>query len=129
MAEVKKTANNGILKVGRTVTKTVLGITTSIGAGALAAAGLKYIPADSVKGLGKLFAGIGACGIGLAVSDAAAGAMERKTDEVFDAVEMFVNFQDILDKVDEVFDSVKKAGEEDSETEEQPVEEGEFKEV
>ena len=129
MAEVKKTVNNGILKVGRTVTKTVLGITTSIGAGALAAAGLKYIPADSVKGLGKLFAGIGACGIGLAVSDAAAGAMERKTDEVFDAVEMFVNFQDILDKVDEVFDSVKKAGEEDSETEEQPVEEGEFKEV
>ena len=129
MAEVKKTVNKGVLKVGRTVTKTVLGITTSLGAGALAAAGLKFIPADSVKGLGKIFAGTGACGIGLAVSDAAAGAMERKTDEVFDAVELFVNFQDILDKVDEAFDSVKKATKENNEAEEPPVEEGEFKEV
>ena len=102
MSEVKKEQEEKKFKkltVSRMLTKGAVGLATAIGAGALAGAGILLIPSETIKGAGKIFAGIGAIGIGMAVEDAAANAMTSRVDKAFDAAEVALNWNEIWSEV------------------------------
>lgn len=83
------------------VVKKVLRTGTFIGAGAVTGCLLKQADLSSLKGIGKLCAGLGILGLSTAAADAAANTIEKEVDEISDFVDE-VSAED--DDVDEPAD-------------------------
>ena len=69
------------------VVKKVLRTGTFIGAGAVTGCLLKQADLSSLKGIGKLCAGLGILGLSTAAADAAANTIEKEVDEISDFVD------------------------------------------
>jgi hypothetical protein len=84
MAEEKKEKEKLTLKG---IVKKVLKVGTYIGAGAVAGCALKGVDLSSLKGIGKMCAGLGIVGLSAAAADAASNAIEKGVDEVTELVD------------------------------------------
>jgi len=69
------------------IVKKVLKVGTYIGAGAVAGCALKGVDLSSLKGIGKMCAGLGIVGLSAAAADAASNAIEKGVDEVTDMID------------------------------------------
>lgn len=77
--------------IAREATKFGVGLAVSAGAGALAMGAVGLIPAAAVTGMGRIFAGVGAMGIGAWVSDSASEAAEKRVDTVWNIIDFFAD--------------------------------------
>lgn len=81
------------------VVKKVLRTGTFIGAGAVTGCLLKQADLSSLKGIGKLCAGLGILGLSTAAADAAANTIEKEVDEISDFVdEVSTEDEDVVDE-------------------------------
>lgn len=84
------------------VIKKVLKVGTYIGAGAVAGCALKGVDLSSLKGIGKMCAGLGIVGLSAAAADAASNAIEKGVDEVTELVDEVSAEADESEEDDEV---------------------------
>lgn len=87
------------------IVKKVLRTGTFIGAGAVTGCLLKKADLSSLKGIGKLCAGLGILGLSTAAADAAANTIDKEVDEVADFIED-ISTEDAEDTSDEEGDGV-----------------------